>query len=283
MTKAPAPVVSVLMTAYNRESYLGDAIESVLASHFHEFELIIVDDCSTDDTVAVANRYVGRDPRVKLVINERNLGDYPNRNRAASLATGKYLKYLDSDNVMYRYGLASVVDCMNRFPEAGLGLLSKSDPARPYPVCVSPAEAYRENLLERFDYFGRAPDSAIIRRDVFESSGGFSGENLIGDLEMWMRLAKRTSVVKLTPYFGWDRTHPGQQKNVDPLVYRRKTCRVILEMVRASDCPLSGPEVRVAIRKLRRELLRDSLVSAYQRRPWDAWRFLNAYIWPMWR
>ncbi|HEV2714429.1 MAG TPA: glycosyltransferase family A protein, partial [Terriglobales bacterium] len=94
------PLVSVLMTAYNREKYIAEAIESVLASNFKDFELIIVDDCSKDRTAEIARRYTS-DSRVQVHVNEKNLGDYPNRNRAASLARGKYLKYLDSDDVIY--------------------------------------------------------------------------------------------------------------------------------------------------------------------------------------
>ena|SRR5674476_1029541 len=88
------PAVSVLMTAYNREKYIAEAIESVLAQTFTDFELVVVDDGSKDHTVDIARRY-SKDPRVSVHINEKNLGDYPNRNRAASLARGRYLKYLD--------------------------------------------------------------------------------------------------------------------------------------------------------------------------------------------
>src|ERR1700748_2916719 len=96
-----SPLVSVLMTAYNREKYIEEAIESVLASSYTNLELIIVDDCSKDNTVEIARSYEARDPRVKVFINEKNLGDYPNRNRAASLAKGEYIKYVDSDDVMF--------------------------------------------------------------------------------------------------------------------------------------------------------------------------------------
>jgi len=87
------PIVSVLMTSYNREDFIGEAIQSVLNSTFKDFELIICDDGSTDKTVEIARSFEKADPRVKVFINPKNLGDYPNRNQAASHATGKYLKY----------------------------------------------------------------------------------------------------------------------------------------------------------------------------------------------
>src|SRR6185369_13268101 len=75
------PAVSVLMTAYNREKYVAAAIESVLAQRFTDFELIVVDDRSSDRTLEIAKEYEARDSRVRVFANERNLGDYPNRNR----------------------------------------------------------------------------------------------------------------------------------------------------------------------------------------------------------
>src|SRR5471032_1502742 len=103
------PTVSVLMTAYNREDYIAAAIESVLAQTFTDFELIICDDQSVDRTVEIASGYAQQDPRVRLVRNDRNLGDYGNRRQAAALARGSFLKYHDSDDVMYPHCLAAMV------------------------------------------------------------------------------------------------------------------------------------------------------------------------------
>src|SRR5690349_18425307 len=113
-----SPLVSVLMTSYNREKYIAEAIESVLASSYKNFELIIVDDCSRDKTVAIAKEYAAKDGRVKVFVNEKNLGDYPNRNQAASYAKGKYIKFLDADDLIYHYGLDVMVNYMERFPQA---------------------------------------------------------------------------------------------------------------------------------------------------------------------
>ncbi|MBN2662839.1 MAG: glycosyltransferase family 2 protein, partial [Bacteroidales bacterium] len=97
------PFVSVLMTAYNREKYIAEAIESVIASTYQNWELIIVDDGSKDKTVEIAKQYEAKDPRIKVYINEKNLGDYPNRNKAASYAKGKYLKFVDADDLIYPF------------------------------------------------------------------------------------------------------------------------------------------------------------------------------------
>ena len=95
------PLVSVLMTSYNRENYIGEAIQSVIDSTYQNWELIICDDGSTDNTLAIAQGFAKQDDRIKIFINEKTLGDYPNRNRAASHAQGKYIRYLDSDDYIY--------------------------------------------------------------------------------------------------------------------------------------------------------------------------------------
>ena len=115
------PAVSVLMTAFNRELYVGPAIESVLAQTLGDFELVVVDDGSGDRTVDIARSYEA-DPRVRVIVNERNLGDYPNRNRAAALARGRFIKYHDSDDVMYAHCLETMVGALDTMPEAGFGL-----------------------------------------------------------------------------------------------------------------------------------------------------------------
>ena len=117
------PLVSVLMTAYNRELYIGAAIESVLASSYSHFELIIIDDGSTDQTFEIATNYTNKDDRIKLYSNHQNIGQFQNRNKAACLATGKYLKYVDSDDMILPDTISIMVEGMEQFDDAGIGLV----------------------------------------------------------------------------------------------------------------------------------------------------------------
>jgi len=205
-----SPLVSVLITVYDRQNYLPAAVGSVLAQTFQDFELIIVDDCSKDHSVGIARRYED-DPRVKVHVNEKNLGDYPNRNRAASLAKGKYVKYVDADDLIYPHCLQTMVGAMETFPEAALGLSwSVLDPPEPYPFVSTPAQVYRAHYLGR-SVLGVGPSAAIIRRDAFEAVGGFSGRQFVGDSELWLELAARWPVVSLPPALVWWRRHEAQQ------------------------------------------------------------------------
>jgi glycosyltransferase involved in cell wall biosynthesis len=118
-------ILSVLMTAYNREQYIADAIESVLASTYANFELIIVDDCSTDATESIAKKYAQADKRIRLFVNEKNLGQFPNRNHAADFANGEYIMYVDSDDKILPDGFERLVNAMNANPESSFGMYSK--------------------------------------------------------------------------------------------------------------------------------------------------------------
>ena len=234
-----SPLVSVLMTAYNREKYIAEAIESVLAQTFTDFEMIIVDDGSKDRTVEIARRY-SNDPRVRLHLNERNLGDYPNRNCAAALAKGKYLKFLDSDDMFYPFGLGAMVDMMLRHPSAALGLQRPAMKSQPYPVMLTPAEAYREHYLAD-GLFGVGPTGAIISAAAFQKLGGFSGKRYVGDVEMWLKLAAVYPVLKFMEGLVWWRSHSEQQiaSEVDAFPYGTISYGVQQAALRESDCPLA--------------------------------------------
>ncbi|MGG6296789.1 glycosyltransferase family 2 protein [Leptolyngbya sp. AN02str] len=91
-----SPQVSVIMPAYNTEQYIGRAIESVLSQTLEDIELIVVDDASTDHTVAVACSF--RDRRIQVFVNEHNLGAAATRNRALQKAKGTWIAVLDSDD-----------------------------------------------------------------------------------------------------------------------------------------------------------------------------------------
>ncbi|MBK9291147.1 MAG: glycosyltransferase family 2 protein [Bacteroidetes bacterium] len=253
MSASDQPLVSVLMTTYNREKYLAQAIESVLASTYPNFELIVVDDQSKDRSLEIAQSYAAKDPRVISVLNEKNLGDYPNRNKAASLAKGKYLKYVDADDMIYPHGLEILVRNMEQFPEAGFGLCSlPQDPARLYPFVLSPEEAYRRHYFDK-QLFHKAPLSAIIRKDAFEAVGRFSGRRYLGDFEMWHVLAARYPVVLMQQGIVWYRVHEEQemQHNRTNLSIPFKYLMCAEEMLNKPECPLNESDRRKALDKVK--------------------------------
>lgn len=247
------PLVSVLLTAWNREKFIAEAIENVLAQTFTDFELIIVDDASTDGTVDIIKQYAAKDARIRFYVNEKNLGDYPNRNKVATYATGKYIKYTDSDDVLYEHALQVMVSAMQKFPDAGFCLCCEQDPVRPYPVMVSGRQAYLENFYG-YDHFSRAPGSAIIKREAFERVGAFSGRRIIGDNELWFKLSNYYSMVKIPGGLYWDRNH-GDQERFTTFAnenYRKMRHMVLLEAFAHKDCPLNQEERQTILKRVHR-------------------------------
>ena len=94
-----APQVTVLMTVHNGERYLAEAIDSVLAQSVAELELIVVDDVSTDGTAAILAACASRDPRVRVLHNDTNIGPYPSANRGLELARADVIARMDADDV----------------------------------------------------------------------------------------------------------------------------------------------------------------------------------------
>lgn len=207
------PLVSVLITSYNREKYISEAIESVLSSTYQNFELIIVDDCSIDNTVEIAKSFAEKDNRVSVYTNEKNLGDYPNRNRAASYAKGKYIKYVDADDYIYPNGLEIIVNQMENFPEAAVGLFSlPQNKEKPFPILLNPQQAYEYNFLG-LGLFHKAPLSAIFKKDLFDEVGGFKPDRMTSDFEMWHRMAQRFNFLLIQDHIVWYREHDSQEAN----------------------------------------------------------------------
>ncbi len=205
------PLVSVLMTSYNREAFITEAIESVLSSGYPNFEFIVVDDCSTDRTVAIARRYEANDKRMVVYVNETNLGDYVNRNKAMSFANGKYIKYLDSDDIIYQFSLDIFVQGMEKFPEAAVGIMSGvSQDEKPYPLMLQPAESYHYHFYKR-GLFNTGPSALIFNAAKIKEIGGFSGKRYVGDTEINLRLAARWPIVLLPSSLIFWRKHEGQE------------------------------------------------------------------------
>ena len=254
------PLVSVLMTAYNREKYIAGAIESVLVSTYPNFELIVVDDGSKDRTVEIAGAFAAKDPRVKVYLNENNLGDYPNRNKAASHARGVYLKYVDADDYIYPWGLELLVKMMDAFPTAGWGLCSlDQDVRQPFPLLLNPREAYEYNYTGP-GLFHKAPLSSMIRRSVFEEAGGFSAQRMSGDFEMWHRLALKYPVLLMPHGIVWYREH-GEQEIKSYAQYVESYEKISLHYLTSPECPL-GKDIVDGIIRRKRQAQNLALVKA---------------------
>ncbi len=114
------PKISLIMSVYNGEDYLSEAIESVLKQTFKDFELIIINDCSTDSTAEILNKFAELDDRVKVHTNEVNLRLPSSLNKAITLAQGKYIARMDADDICLPDRLEKQYSFMEENPNVAL-------------------------------------------------------------------------------------------------------------------------------------------------------------------
>jgi glycosyltransferase involved in cell wall biosynthesis len=204
-------LISILMTAYNREMFIEEAIQSVLASSYKNLELIIVDDGSKDGTVAIAKKYEELDTRVKVYLNHTNLGDYPNRNKAVSYAKGEYIMFVDSDDTIFEHGIENCIRLMKSFPSSSFGI-------RLFNKDCDPFELQSKEAISRHFFhepiLGIGPGGTVIKRSLFEQIKGYP--EIYGpanDMYFNLKASANSNVVMIPFEFLYYRRHDGQEIN----------------------------------------------------------------------
>lgn len=257
------------MTSYNREKYVADAIRSVLTSTLTDFEFIICDDCSSDNTYRIEQEFAAQDSRIRLFRNSTRLGDFPNRDLAASYATGVYLKYVDSDDMISPDALKIMLHTMLRFPGAPLGLsqiANSLNDIRKCPELISSQQAF----LEHYYGYGTlryGPTGAIMKKEVLLEMNGFGQNRYVGDTELWLRIVSRYPLVKLRSGLVVWRRHSGQEfhRGMRRSSYIRKAYPVYIKSLLNANCPLEKKEVDNVIRRLQWKHARDILSIAFRK------------------
>ena len=253
------PLVSIVTTVYNRARYIGAMIESVLAQDFADFEYIVLDDCSTDDSLAIARSYEG-DRRLRVIANPKNLGDFGNRNKGVNLARGKYVKFADSDDLLYPHCVGAMLAVAEVHPEAGVVFSTRERPPWRYPIQLSPEEVYRLHFTVGA-VLHQGPLSALLRRESVLAVGGFP-DGFMGDVGGWLRLARRFPVVLMAEgLFLW-REHSGQASetfrsaSVTWAGHQVDGARLQWEALRHPECPLPANEREIYMRRIEQDYLR---------------------------
>lgn len=183
---------TVIIPAYNASQYLSDTIKSVLAQTFTDFELLIIDDGSIDNTAEIANHYCQLDNRVNL-ISQSNQGVSSARNQGIKLANGKYIAFLDSDDCWLPNKLVRHLEHLNENSKVGVSFgkvefLNTSGELTGY-LSNSPLTAIEsEYLLSENPTI--TTSNIVARQEVFEQVGGFDERiSYSEDLEWLLRLA----------------------------------------------------------------------------------------------
>jgi glycosyltransferase involved in cell wall biosynthesis len=169
---SPSMLVSIIIPCYNQAHFLGEAIESALAQTYPRFEIIVVDDGSTDNTNEVAASYPG-----VHCVQQRNQGLSAARNTGLHNSTGEYIVFLDADDRILPNALHSGLDCLKAYPESAFGygrfrLLMANGTVRlikPYPF--TGRDCY--STLLQINQIGMHA-TVMYRRAVFDAVCGFN-------------------------------------------------------------------------------------------------------------
>lgn len=235
------------MVTFNSSEFISEAIESVLASSFQNFELIICDDCSSDNTMDIVVGYT--DLRIRVYKNDHNLGEYPNRNKCIDLASGKYLIFIDGDDTIHVEGLQMAVKAMESFSDdLAYGIARPENENYRRPLVVRPSESYKMH------YFGKSIFNLSFSRNIFNTKilkavGGLPLNYISGDTAIRLQLASTYDVVIIEDHLGKWRKRDGQasDKLNTSLKGMLEPYQINLHYLIMENCPLDVYEKKDAL------------------------------------
>lgn len=178
------PLFTVVTIACNSEKWIQQAINSVLASQFVDFEYLICDDCSADNTWQIIQSY--KDARIRIFRHDKNKGEYQNRNFALENSSGKYLLFVDGDDELFVDTLGRLAGYIYLYPTAGSlwGVPKNEFYGDKLPLLLQPEEIIKWLYLAniRIAHIGFA--ETIFKTSLLKLLGGFSTKFISGDSHM---------------------------------------------------------------------------------------------------
>lgn len=198
---AVPPRVTVLTTVYNGARYLDEAIDSVLAEEFGDFEYVIVDDGSTDGTADLLARAAARDPRIIVLRNETNRGIAASANRGLAVARGEYIARIDSDDISMPGRFRRQVATLDARPEVALVSMNYESIDADGAVLARSHRDHPSIVVEYLLHFSNAlggHSQVMFRSSVVEAVGGYDETCAAAlDSDLWTRIVRHGRIVVL--------------------------------------------------------------------------------------
>ncbi|MBM3301329.1 MAG: glycosyltransferase, partial [Deltaproteobacteria bacterium] len=183
---AMEPLVSVIIPTYNRRNLLKETVESVRGQTFRDFEIIVVDDGSTDGT----GEWLANQPDLR-VISQKNQGIATSRNNGAKLAAGRWLAFLDHDDLWSHDKLAVQVEFIRKNPDVALVAARHVRLGKRLRVPKRPTWIKGDLLVKTYAESFIHTSSVMIRKDVFDRIRGFPKQYRFADeFDVWLNIAR---------------------------------------------------------------------------------------------
>lgn len=237
------PVVTVFMAVYNGEKYIKEAIDSVLAQSYTDFELLIINDGSTDKTLDVIAKFT--DPRIRLLHNNGNRGLTHTRNHGVREALGKYFAILDSDDIAMPNRLKIQVDYMDANPDVaicgGQAILidGSSKEIRPYKVHSGDSLSHWLVLHNVF-----INSTLMLKTSVMKEMGGYREMAPAEDYDLSFRIGLKYRVANLSDTFVFYREHGNNISKVQTEKLNDAERRIIENIHSSLNVPLNNDLVK---------------------------------------
>lgn len=186
------PKISVIMSVYNAEKYLRDGIESILNQTFADFELIIIDDVSIDNSNKIIDEYSKKDRRIVWLRNEKYLGIPETRTKVIKYAKGKYIAIADADDISISTRFEKQYSYLEKHQDCGVvgSFIQLFDSDTENIIGIRKYYEDDQNLRKRlFLYSPIAQPACMIRKEVFDIVGYYDPKYLLAeDLDLWFRI-----------------------------------------------------------------------------------------------
>jgi len=201
----PSPLVSIVLPVHNGERFLREALDSCLSQSYRQWELIVVDDDSTDATPAILREAAAADPRIRVIRNARNLGLPLSLNTGFASARGAIFTWTSDDNRYLPTALERMVQTLCDHPDAALVYASQEF----IDADGASLGVYRSNIPETLCCFNTVNACFAYRREVWEELGGYDDNyRLVEDWEYWLRIARRHELLPIEDCLYQYRQHP---------------------------------------------------------------------------
>lgn len=223
------PKVSVIMPTYNAQEYIDKTMESILNQTFNDYEIIIIDDCSSDKTLDIVEKF--HDPRIKIYINEVNKGVAFSRNMAIEHSRGEYIAIMDHDDITMPMRLEKEASFLDTHMDYGVvggktELIDEND-----QIIKAANMAFNNyNYIKAIFLFRNVfcNSEMMIRKEIIEKNNIKYDDNCYGmeDFKFWIEISKLTKMIMLDEVFLQHRVHSTSITNTVFTQFADERCKM---------------------------------------------------------